>query len=127
MKLQELLQTIVDIANRAERDSAAQAHTNATIDNAGERAEDLYAHEVGDCAAAAEVPNDDVVMVPPLQQKIELLKKATGVDNLYDREEDYKSETGSDQDDELSRIVRLSGAPKVSVVAVDEAASDSFE
>lgn len=30
----------------------------------------------------------DGVFIPPLQQKIEMLKKATGVDNVYDGDED---------------------------------------
>ena len=35
------------------------------------------------------------VMVPPLQAKLELLKKATGVDNIYDNElDDIKKLTG---------------------------------
>ena len=32
----------------------------------------------------AEVPDNTEVMVPPLQQKIELLKKIAGVESLYD-------------------------------------------
>ena len=30
------------------------------------------------------------VFIPPLQQKIEMLKKATGVENVYDDEDDKK-------------------------------------
>lgn len=33
-------------------------------------------------------PTETDVMVPPLQQKIELLKKNAGLDNVYDRQAD---------------------------------------
>lgn len=42
-----------------------------------------------DNAQAIQVDNKDdteiTVMVPPLQQKLELMKKAAGVDNIYDQ------------------------------------------
>lgn len=40
-------------------------------------------------------------MVPPLQQELELLKKATGVDNMYDEPED----------EELTIIKKNAGIP----------------
>lgn len=71
--------------------------------------------------------NDNaVVMIPPLQSQIELMKKSVGVDNAYDTEDnidsvdntdncdcdtqDYESEeTTNDSDNILTRIVQLSG------------------
>lgn len=47
-----------------------------------------------------EQPNDSTdqeVMIPPLQQKIELLKKAVNVDSHYD-DQDNSDETGSVND-----------------------------
>jgi len=46
--------------------------------------------------------SDQPVMIPPLQQKLELLKKVAGVDNVYDQ----------DQCD-LQRIKKSAGLPVV--------------
>ena len=48
---------------------------------------------------------DEPVMVPPLQQKHELLKKVAGVDNAYDQEGD----ADSDNPDELDRMKKMAG------------------
>jgi hypothetical protein len=55
--------------------------------------------------------DDKPVMVPPLQQKLELLKKASGVDNVYDSEEP----------DELDDIKKLTG---IKAVIAQEAGDD---
>jgi len=49
--------------------------------------------------------NDEPIMVPPLQQKHELLKKVAGVENAYDQEEKIES----DQPDELGRMKKMAG------------------
>ena len=55
-------------------------------------------------------------MVPPLQQKLELLKKATGVDNHFDSEEGNP--------DELDRIKHLGGVPKAAVIQISSDDND---
>ncbi len=56
-------------------------------------------------------------MVPPLQQKIELLKKATGVDNHYDDNE----ECGCEEPDELDIIKQHAGLRPIAVhIASDD-------
>jgi hypothetical protein len=52
------------------------------------------------------------VMVPPLQAKLELLKKATGVDSVYD----------DDSSDELGDIKKLTG---IKAVIAQEAGEDN--
>ena len=47
---------------------------------------------------------DEPVMVPPLQQKHELLKKVAGVDSVYDQEDDNKENS-----DELDRMKKMAG------------------
>ena len=48
--------------------------------------------------------SNEPLMVPPLQQKHELLKKVAGVDNAYDQE------AGSDQQpDDLARMKKMAG------------------
>lgn len=51
---------------------------------------------------------NEPLMVPPLQQKHELLKKVAGVDNAYDQE--------AGQPDELDRMKKMAGI----VIAGDE-------
>lgn len=56
-------------------------------------------------------------MVPPLQQKIELLKKATGVESHYDDGEDC----GCDEPDELDIIKQHAGLRPIAVqIASDD-------
>ena len=59
------------------------------------------------------------IFLPPLQMKLELLKKATGVDNVYD-EEDAEDEQ-SHSYDELDHIKRNAG---INVVAIDALGDD---
>jgi hypothetical protein len=54
---------------------------------------------------------DDPLMVPPLQQKHELLKKVAGVENAYDQEAG-----GNQQPDDLDRMKKIAGI----VIAGDE-------
>jgi tetrahydromethanopterin S-methyltransferase subunit F len=58
---------------------------------------------------------DDEVMVPPLQLKIELLKRAVGVDNVYD---DQRADQVTDNsDDELAAIKRNAGIDSGGMIA----------
>jgi hypothetical protein len=54
--------------------------------------------------------SDEPLMVPPLQQKHELLKKVAGVDNTYGNDDQ------PEQGDELGRMRKMAGI----VVAGDE-------
>ena len=56
--------------------------------------------------------DDNPVMVPPLQAKLELLKKASGVDNVY----------GTNGSDELDDIKKLTG---IKAVVQHEAGEDN--
>ena len=55
------------------------------------------------------------IFIPPLQQKIELLKKAVGVDNVYSDDETVSDEeteeelNGPSTDDQLTDIKRIAG------------------
>ena len=68
------------------------------------------------------------LFLPPLQQKQELLKKAVGVDNVYDdgqpadpSDENAEAPT-PEEEDILARIKRMAGVP---VAAVQELSNDS--
>ena len=84
------------------------------IDQQGDddRPENSVAHAE---LAPVEVDNTDntetTVMVAPLQAKIELLKKATGVDSHYDEE----TPCDSAEDAELALMKQRAGIPQVVV------------
>jgi hypothetical protein len=66
-------------------------------------------HEAREIDPANEVPReteDPTTMVPPLQQKIELLKKAAGEDSYADAREKL---THAGEHDELDDIKRIAG------------------
>lgn len=63
-------------------------------------------------AEAQHEENPDVntkTMVGPLQQKLELLKKAVDVDNMYDNTETPGGEPVVEPEDELNNMKRLAG------------------
>ena len=58
----------------------------------------------------AEQPDD--IMVPPMQLKLELLKKAVGVENIYD--DGDNGTDGMDSDDDLARMKQLAAITNAS-------------
>jgi len=70
----------------------------------------------GDGSDLAQQPDD--IFIPPLQLKLELLKKATGVENVYDEE---AVEEEQHTYDELAHIKRNAG---INVVALDALGDD---
>jgi hypothetical protein len=80
----------------------------------------------GTTAAGNDREPDDL-FIPPLQQKQELLKKAVGVENIYDdgRPGDASDENAEaptpEEEDLLQRIKRMAGVP---VAAVQELSND---
>ena len=67
------------------------------------------------------------IFMPPLQQKQELLKKAVGVENIYDdgtpteQHEEAQDNMSSERDDIVDRIKKLSGIP---TAAIQELSND---
>lgn len=97
MKIAELLRALSDIVASADTEAPAGQETPAqtpAVDPHGDA-------EVG-------------IMVPPLQQKLELLKKSAGVDNMYDNQDGQET-------DELVRIKQLGGVtPTAQHLASDD-------
>lgn len=85
MKAAEILRKLADLID-------------GQADDAGSRPTNSVPHAE---LEPVEVDNTDhtetVVMVPPLQQKIELLKKATGVDSQLDGEEECCDDQAPDE------------------------------
>lgn len=74
--------------------------------------------------------NPEDLFLPPLQQKQELLKKAVGVENVYDdgtpaekyeAEQDQEDDMTQEREDIVDRIKKLSGVP---VAAIQELSND---
>ena len=95
MKMADVLRNLADKLDGIEGG-------NTDNDNMGKQASD-FQHDVDD---GAESGDQDVeltgVMIPPLQQKLEILKKSVGMDNAMD--------SGSD---ELADIKKLTGIQAV--------------
>lgn len=110
MKIAELLRSLADKLENIETGGTTSnrpANTGPTGDH--------FQHDVDDGADSAhgDVELDmNPVMVPPLQAKLELLKKATDIDNVYDNK-------GSD---ELGDIKKLTG---IKAVIQHEASEDN--
>lgn len=97
MKVADLLRKLADVIAAAESETAPEQPTGTEL-------------------VQVEVPNDDEsepgVFVPPLQAKLELLKKSVDVPNVYDRE-------GEGEEDELDDIKKNAG-----IVATQHIASE---
>jgi hypothetical protein len=103
MKASEILRKLADVIDSAEGGEIAQEpqaqHSNVRVALAPPQ------------QPASEQPQTAVTtFVPPLQTKIELLKKAVDVDSIYDK-----------GGDELSQMKKMAG---INPVVADEAASD---
>jgi hypothetical protein len=81
MKTAEILRKLADLVDTVESDGSPEDNTT-----------------------------DDVgTMVPPLQQKIEILKKSQGIDNIYD-----------EQADELNQVKKNAGLAVITTAEEDE-------
>jgi len=97
MKMADVLRNLAD-----KLDGIEGGNTNS--DNMGKQASD-FQHDVTDGAESAGSDTgleQNPVMIPPLQQKLEILKKSVGMDNAMD--------SGSD---ELADIKKLTGIQAV--------------
>jgi hypothetical protein len=112
MRVAELLRSLLDVVDRAEVvDAVPQARD-----------------DVQNFADPSEVPSNNIedpheLYLPPLQMKLELLKKAEGVENVYDDgsdaeqescdEDEYVGDPESEQDtnfeSELQKIKKAAG------------------
>jgi hypothetical protein len=62
---------------------------------------------------------DDDLFVPPLQLKMELLKRAVDVDNIYDAGEPRADQAHENQQNELAMLRRNAGIPVAAVMELD--------
>ena len=91
MRIGDIIHKIAEIVDMVEQPEG----TNVTATGNDKEPEDLF--------------------VPPLQQKMELLKKVAGVDSVYD-----KPGEGDDSDDEVAIMKRNAGLPMMTMVASED-------
>ena len=96
-----------DLADLIDAKQHGQDHTEANpqVSGVDYEPEDSSGSDIEGESGLAQQPDD--VFIPPLQLKIELLKKATGVESVYDDEGD-EDETQHHYDD-LAAIKRNAG------------------
>jgi hypothetical protein len=96
MKMADILRDIADLLDQKQSDDSDMDQSTTQLTPVDSPEPEL---------------DDNPVMVPPLQAKLELLKKATGVENVYD--------SGND---ELADIKKLTG---IKAVVQHEASEDN--
>ena len=140
MKIGEILRKIADAVD-AEEGITTQA-ADPRLQNqaelvaiAQEPVEVVANTDIGQAPPAGKNPSGtdkepEELFLPPLQQKQELLKKAVGVQNIYDDGRPADSEEGKapdekaptpEEEDLLDKIKRMAGVP---VAAVQELSND---
>jgi hypothetical protein len=110
MKIADVLRQVADAIEQQDA-----AEPDASIQNPAQLSPTAAGMEVtapGNVDAGA----DDAVMIPPLQLKMELLKRAVGVDNVYDEGEPRAEEAHGSEDDEIQHIRRMAGVPVAAVM-----------
>jgi len=116
MKIADLLRRVADAVeqeqNPARPDDQIQNPAELSPTAAGAPVDPPHNQDAG---------AGDAVMIPPLQLKTELLKKAVGVDSVYDPGEARADQAHDNSEDELDIIRRHAGVP---VVAISELSDD---
>lgn len=107
MQASEILRKLADLIDAKQSQSLSSA--------------DELDHEVTpkDAESDSDLTPAPEVFLPPLQMKLELLKKATGVDNVYDDESE--EEEASYSYDDLDAIKRNAG---INTVVIDALGDD---
>jgi hypothetical protein len=95
MKMSDILRSIAD-----ELESREKPELPGNV----EKSADKFLHKVG--KVPHEDESDSTSMIPPLQQKIEILKKAAGEPNAFDAQDKL---TGQGERDELDDIKKIAG------------------
>lgn len=130
MKVAEILKRVADIVELAAGEepaatAATAAQPDPALQNPARLSPTAAGQPVAEPDAAAATPGEDEVMVPPLQLKLELMKKAVGVDNIYDEERsDQDQQQDQQQDHALDQLRRHAGIrsvpAKVTLVMADD-------
>lgn len=112
MNIAEILRSLADIVDRAND----PAEPDSQIQNPARLSATAVGQEVS-APCNQDAGEDDAVMVPPLQLKTELLKRAVGVDNIYDPGEPREDEAHGHDDIQVLR--KNAGIPMAAVMELD--------
>jgi hypothetical protein len=118
MNIAEILRKLADVVDQAQDpgrpDDSIQNPAKLSATSVGQPVDNPDNQDAGE---------DDPVMIPPLQLKTELLKKAVGVDSVFDPGEPRADEAHDNQHDELEIIRRHAGVP---MAAIQELSNDEI-
>ena len=118
MKISDIFRQVADAIDQAEDPGTPDPQ----LQNPGR-----LSPTAGGVAIAApknqDVGAEDDIMIPPLQLKTELLKRAVGVDNVYDPGEARADQAHDDSSDEIAVLKQRAGIP---VAAVMELGNDEL-
>ena len=117
MKPSEILRSLADMIDARQQAANPMSEPGALSPSIEPAIEVEPEHEDN---GLAHQPDD--IFVPPLQLKIELLKRATGVDNIYADEEEEESQSNSY--DELNMIRKNAGLELLNPVVLDALGDD---
>jgi hypothetical protein len=115
MNIAEILRKLADIADRDGADATPgqdepQNTAQLSAASAGVPVANPQNQDAGE---------NDPVMVPPLQLKTELLKRAVGVDNIYDQGEPRADQAHDSGADEIMTLKKNAGVPVAAVMELD--------
>ena len=118
MNIAEILRKLADVVDQSQDpgrpDDSIQNPARLSATSVGQPVDNVDNQDAGE---------DDPVMIPPLQLKTELLKKAVGVDSVFDPGEPRADEAHDNQHDELEIIRRHAGVP---MAAIQELSNDEI-
>ena len=95
MKMSDILHSIADLLGQQDGGEEQNHPENM------EKSADAFQHDVDDGAEEGGANGVEVgdKMIPPLQQKLEILKKSAGMDNAFDQ--------GSDELDDIKKLTGI--------------------
>lgn len=100
MKMSDILHSIADMLDQKDDELNAPKNTEKSADD--------FQHDVDDGAESGNKDANVGDFIPPLQTKLEILKKSVGMDNAFN------------QNDELNDIKKLSGVKVIQQIANDD-------
>jgi len=128
MNIADILRTIADFAEH----QADPGRPDPGIQNPAELVDVQVVAEPSDEDTSDKTPagndKEPEIFLPPLQQKQELLKKAVGVENIYDdgtateqaEAEETEEDTSAESEDIVNRIKQLSGIPTAAIMGLSD-------
>lgn len=108
MKISDIFRTLADAIDQEQDPGSPDPRLQNPAELVAVAAPGPHSDQV-DAPQNQDAGADDEVFVPPLQLKLELLKRAVGVDNIYDEGEPRADdvESAAEPHDELARMKQL--------------------